>query len=480
MPVTLKGLLASAGLAACLAIAAGPASAQERVSVSVTDAGNSSYVVPLVLPLNKSSIVELGRPAADVIISNPAVADVFVQTGQRLIFRGVSTGKTNAFIFDRNGVQIANLEITVEQDVADLEVQLARIVPEARVTVEGVYGNIVLSGRVPNMVVADRVIQIARGYLANAGINQGVQTGNSQIVNLMKVDASDQVLLQVRIVEMRRTVAKQLGIDLTLDEFQTGEIAGEDFISIFGASRNTVPIDGGVSVGLGYTNLDGNRFSIDAALQALERVGIVRMLAEPNLTALTGETANFLAGGEFPIPAGIDRDTGAVLLEFKDFGVGLGFTPLVLSEDRISLRLSTEVSDVAPDVAIAGVPGLTTRRVETTVEIPSGKSMMIAGLIQSETRQSLEELPGVNAVPYIGALFRSRDFANEETELVVIVTPFLVDPANPKKFRTPAEGFANPSDLETSLFGRLNAIYGKNERPVDGTGFNAPVGFIEE
>ena len=460
-----------AGTALLAAAIPGASIAQNMMGVNITNSGESVNSQTLRLPLNKSAIVELGHPAADVIISNPAVADVFVQTSKRFIFRGLEAGSTNAFIFDEQGNQLLNLEIIVERDVAELEALIADIVPKARVKVKGAEGSVILSGRVANMAEADTVIQIANSYMAG--------TGGNEVVNLLTVDANDQVLLQVRVVEMRRTVAKQLGVDVDFNTFTFGEIGDDDVASVLVNSDTPLGVSSGLDLGLGYSNFAGNNLNVDVALEALEGVGVVRTLAEPNLTTVSGEAANFLAGGEFPVPSETD-DQGRVQVTFREFGVGLGFTPFVLSEDRISLRMSLEVSEISPEIAVGNVPGLTSRKVESTVELPSGRSMMIAGLIQSETRQALEGVPGAKDIPYLGALFRSRDFANDETELVVIVTPYLVGPSNLAELRTPADGFANPSDLETNLFGKLNAIYGTKGRPERGQGYNAPVGFIEE
>ncbi len=459
-----------AGTALLAAAIPGASIAQNMMGVNITKSGESVNSQTLRLPLNKSAIVELGHPAADVIISNPAVADVFVQTSKRFIFRGLEAGSTNAFIFDEQGNQLLNLEIIVERDVAELEALIADIVPEARVKVKGAEGSVILSGRVANMAEADTVIQIANSYMAG--------TGGNEVVNLLTVDANDQVMLQVRVVEMRRTVAKQLGVDFS-GTVNFGELDDEQLGDVLIGTSTPVGASSGLDLGIGYTDIAGNDVNIDVALQALEGIGVVRTLAEPNLTTVSGEAANFLAGGEFPVPSEVD-DQGRVQVIFREFGVGLGFTPFVLSEDRISLRMSLEVSEISPEIAVGNVPGLTSRKVESTVELPSGRSMMIAGLIQSETRQALEGVPGAKDIPYLGALFRSRDFANDETELVVIVTPYLVGPSNLAELRTPADGFANPSDLETSLFGKLNAIYGTKGRPDRGQGYNAPVGFIEE
>ncbi len=206
---------------------------------------------------------------------------------------------------------------------------------------------------------------------------------------------------------------------------------------------------------------------------------MARTLAEPNLTSLSGETATFMAGGEFavPTPAAINGTAG---VEFKEFGIGLGFTPTVLTEDRIALKVATEFSELAAQGAVGGIPSLTTRKVETNVELPSGRSMMIAGLIQSRTRQELDQIPGIKDVPVLGSLFQSRDFTNDETELVIIITPYLVDPAAKQDLRTPADGFANPSDRDVLLFGRLNQMYSNGSTRLDPENYRAPIGFIEE
>ena len=380
---------------------------------------------------------------------------------------------------------------------------IERHVPDARIKAEAVNSNILLTGLVDSLSQSDAVIRLANAYL---GANEETEFG---VINMMEIAAKDQVLLQVRIVEMQRTVVKQLGIDVAGFGQTTGTTPTFNLLDDPAAA---IP-DGIVDVlssqafnvaglPLGGLNIESafntSRGSVGATFQALERIGVVRTLAEPNITALSGEPANFLAGGEFPVPVSQDND-GGITVEFRPFGVGLGFTPIVLSEGRISLRLSTEISELtsvgaftgAPSfgigvdgvpVAVQGltIPALSVRRAETTVELPSGQSMMIAGLIDSSSRQTLDEVPGIKNIPVLGALFRSRDFINEETELVVIVTPYLVDPTAPSTLQTPDKGFANASDAKTFLFGKLNRLYGKDEAPANSDNYTAPVGFIEE
>ncbi len=504
------------------------------IGVTSLEAGETGVTRTVKLGTNKSFVIDLERPATDVIITNPAIADATVQTAKRIIFRGVQVGQTNAFVFGPDGRPLINLEITVDQDTAIIDQMIARYVPDARVKVDSANGSLVVSGEVDSLVQSDQVLRLVSTFSP---------TGNADgIVNMMSVRAKDQVMLEVRIVEMQRSVVKQLGINLS-GSTSFGELAstvlGQAFDAAgdplffdpdtFGlntlgqgdalqtlqpaapfsnqftvASSNTFNIQGGPLGGLatstGYTNFVGDipQSSVGAAFNALERVGIVRTLAEPNITAVSGESAKFLAGGEFPVPVSQD-DQGNIGIEFKPFGVGLAFTPVVLSEGRISLKVSTEISELSNQGAFQGqsvagvtntgqvvttqslsIPSLTVRRAESVVELPSGGSMMLAGLIQTRSRQTLDQLPGIKKLPVLGALFQSRDFLNEETEMVVIITPYLVDPAKKDELKTPADGFVNASDPKTIFFGKLNAQYAEAGKGLSKDNYSAPVGFIEE
>ena len=492
--------LKRAAAALALVLATAPASqAENLIGVNITEPGQSNVSQTVRLGLNKSTVIYLPRPVADVVITNAGIADAVVQTTQRIIFRGVSTGETNAFLFDEQGRELLNLEIVVESDLSGLKDLLARHIPNARVNVESVNGAVVLTGAVASVSESEQVVQLVNLY------------GASEVVNMLDVAAKDQVLLEVRVVEMSRTFLKQLGIrpsgDVSFGDTETVGIAEAVQYDIFGNPivdvdgdinllETAIPTNrslsaggetdlgtssGGLAASLGYQNFVGDilQSQVNLDINALERVGIARTLAEPNITAVSGETATFLAGGEFPIPTPAGNN-GVSGIEFRQYGVGLGFTPVVLSENRISLRVGTEVSELSAQGAVGGVPALTVRRVESTVELPSGRSMMLAGLIQSRTRQELDQIPGIKNVPVLGTLFQSRDFANDETELVIIITPYLVDPAEKRDLRTPADGFSNPSDTDTLLFGRLNRVYGNGEAEIDSESYRAPVGFIEE
>lgn len=489
------------------------------MGVSSHEPGQTGVTRSLKLAVDKSIVIDLDRPASDVIITNPEIADATVQTANRIIFRGVEAGQTNAFIFDVTGRPLLNLEIDVDLDTAAINDMIVRYVPDARVTVESANNNLVVSGIVDNLIQSDQVMRLVNAYLP-------VDAGEVSVINMMSVRAKDQVMLEVRIVEMQRSVIKQLGINLSgatnfgdfanvverqafggsppLDLGVTGLFPGPPYTYNSSASiANSFGVQGsslgGLGLNLGYVNYNDVdlQSSAGAALDALERVGVVKTLAEPNIVAVSGESANFLAGGEFPVPVASDED--GVTVEFKPYGVGLAFTPMVLSEGRISLKISTEISELSNQGAYQGtavttvdgagnvvtVPGLTipalvVRRAESTVELPSGGSTMLAGLIQTRTRQTLDQLPGIKKLPVLGALFQSRDFENQETELVVIVTPYLVDPTTKDQLQTPADGFVNASDPQTVFFGKLNAQYAGAGKGLSKDNYSAPVGFIEE
>ncbi len=436
----------------------------------------ASQTETLTLTVNKSYMIEFDTDIDDVIIANDKIANVVARDRRRIAVMGVAPGESNVVFLDRSGRKVKVLEISVTDGVAgmdQLRTLIKRHVPGSKVQVEAVNGRIILAGNVPNLAGSDRVMQLARTYAKD----------DNSVLNLMAIDGKDQVTLKVRFVEMQRSVIKQMGINLS-GSIGFGQLSGTGFDNNFSAqSSNAFPIAGsalgGLAANLGYKNLTAGaaQSAVGVKLDALERVGIVRTLAEPNLAAISGEAGKFLVGGEFPVP--VAQDQGKISIEFKPFGVGLGYTPIVMSAGRISLQLSVEVSELSqqggfqsvsgvtvdPNTgqAIAGqtitIPALKVRRAETTVEIPSGGSLVIAGLIQETTRQNLDSVPGVKDVPVLGALFRSRDFQNEETELVVIVTPYLVDPTDPQGFRDPDRGYVTATDARTFLFGKLNDVY---------------------
>lgn len=463
---------------AAFAVATAPASAQRGTQQVRIDAGGGSEVSKsIVLPLDKSAIVELPYAAADVLVAQPNVVDAVVRTPRRVYLLGLSVGQTNAFFFDAQGRQILNLEIQVERDVDTLADVIRRVMPDSRVEVDAVNDNIILRGTVQSPAESANANSLAGRFINDP----------NKVVNMLKIRDPEQVMLKVRIVEMQRQLLKQLGVTTS----GTWRLSDAAFNY---TAANSIGTTGGI--GLGGQKLNtGDLERFDASLQAFESNGLIRVLAEPNLTALSGEAARFLAGGEFPVPVG--QDDGVITIEFKEFGVGLGFTPLVMGQGRINLKVSTEVSEVTTEnaffvpgvttvddngnlITTAGlsIPGLSVRRANTTMELPSGGSLVMAGLLQEDMRSTVEGVPGMKDVPILGQLFRSRNYQNSETELVIIVTPYLVDPTHESELLDPTKGFVPASDAETILMGKLISTYGLAGSGAREAALQGPMGFI--
>lgn len=433
--------------------------------VKVDNGGTGTSTRSIVLGLNKAAVVELPVSARDVLVSDPAIVDAVVRTAKRIYLIGLKVGQTNAFFFNDRGQQIVNLEIRVERDLAGLRDTLHQFFPDARIDVQAMNDHIVLSGAVANASQADKARDLAARYVGSA----------EQVLNMLSIEGKEQVMLKVTVAEMQRSVIKQLGVDLSavgaLGNFALN-LATTNPFSVQGQSL------GGINSQVGGT---AGNLTLASSLKALEEDGLVRTLAEPTLTAISGEGAKFLAGGEFPVPTAKDSD-GNITVTYKPFGVGLAFTPTVLSEGRISLKMSTEVSELTTQGQVTQngitIPALKVRRAETTLEMPSGGSLVMAGLLSDSTKQNIDGVPGAKDVPVLGQLFRSRDYQKNETELVIVVTPYIVDPVSRKEIVLPTDGFVPASDMDTILMGRLNATYGvKGSAPKDKK-LEGPVGFV--
>jgi pilus assembly protein CpaC len=490
----MRSLLLAAVAAGTLAFAqpcvAGPElrvdadSAGTREITVATRAGQSERIT---LALGKAAVVKLDTDARDVLVSDPAVVDAVVRTPRRIFLLAEKIGQTNAFFFDGAGHQILTVDIRVERDTTDLMKAIHANFPDSNVHVSGLNDNLVLTGSVASAQDSARAQDLAAQFVRDPG----KAVDPTKVVNMLKIGGHEQVLLKVRVAEMERQIAKQFGVNLSaMGNIGTVPI---DFATSnpYGLMGQALAAASGLQVGNAQTN------HAQGVLNALEQAGLMHTLAEPNLTAVSGETAKFLAGGEFPVPAGRDQQ-GNISIIFKDFGVGLSFTPVVLSDKRISLQLSTEVSELTNTGAftLAGgtlttstgtvavqsqtIPALEVRRAESTVELPSGGSFAIAGLLQHTTKQVLDAFPGLKDMPVLGALFRSRDFENDETELVIIVSAYLVEPTTAKKLAAPTDGFSAPSDAGTIAFGRLNRIISTNDPHGLKQAGDGKVGFIVE
>jgi pilus assembly protein CpaC len=437
----------------------------------------------LALGIGKSIVIDLPRDIKDVLVADPKIANAVVRSAQRAYIIGAAVGQTNIVFFDSAGQQIAAYDIAVKRDLNGVRAALKQSLPNAEIQIEGIGDGVVLSGSAASPIEAQQAGELAARLVG----------GNDRVVNSIVVRGRDQVMLKVTVAEVARSIIKQMGIDLTatmnygttavtfdssnpftaLGHSLTGNAAAGAFGS---AMRAGVPVP-----------------SVQATIRAMESAGVIRTLAEPNLTAISGESATFIAGGEFPVPAGYSCDPTTHLcqtqISFKKFGISLNFTPVVMTEGRISLRVMTEVSELSNEnsftlVQAAGnaltIPSIRTRRAETTLEIPSGGAMAMAGLIQEQTKLAINGLPGLAQVPVLGALFRSRDFVNNQTELMVLVTPYIVRAVAQKDLSRPDDGFANATDPQADLIGTINRIYGTPGRVEPARNYRGTYGFITD
>src|SRR4051794_13283542 len=419
--------------------------------------GSSSRFVQL--GTGKSVVIDLPRDIKDVLVAEPKFANAVVRSTRRAYLIGVAVGQTNIYFFDAEGRQIAGFDVAVTRDLNGIRAMLQKLLPNADVRVDGIGDGVMLSGSVANPAELAQANDVAVKLVGNA----------DKVVNNLNVRGRDQVMLKVTVAEVQRDVIKQLGVDLN------GSLSYGSAVINF---NNSNPF-----TALGQPLVEGNGVAgtfktVSATLRAMERAGVIRTLAEPNLTAISGESASFLAGGEFPVPAGYtcDPTTRAcqLAIQFKKFGVGLNFTPVVLSEGRISLKVLTEVSELSNETSIQlvqgsstqTIPAIKTRRAETTVEIPSGGALAMAGMIQEQTKHQISGLPGLMNLLVLGTLFKSRDYVNRQTELMVIVTPYIARAVAQKDLSRPDDGFADTSDPAAVLLSRINKIYGAPGRPA--------------
>jgi pilus assembly protein CpaC len=416
----------------------------------------------LALGVGKSVVIDLPRDVKDVLVADPKIANAVVRSPQRAYIIGAAVGQTNVVFFDADGQQVAAYDIAVKRDLNGVRAALKQTLPG--ISIEGVGDGVMLTGSVSSPIEAQQAADIAARLVGGA----------EKVVNSIVVRGRDQVMLKVNVSEVRRDIVKQLGIDLSASmNYGTAVVNFNNSNPFTAYGRPLVSNDGGSVSALNRSGLP----TVSATMRAMESAGVVRTLAEPNLTAISGESATFIAGGEFPIPAGYSCDPTTHVcttqISYKKFGISLNFTPVVLSEGRISLRVMTEVSELANDNAITvtqaisstasnsiTIPSIRTRRAETTLEIPSGGSMAMAGLIQQQTKQAINGLPGLDQVPVLGQLFRSQDFVNNETELMVLVTPYIVRAVAQKELSRPDDGFAPANDAQSALLSRINHIYG--------------------
>jgi len=436
---------------------------------------------PVVIGIGKSMVIDLPRDIKDVLVADPKIANAVVRSAQRAYIIGAAVGQTNIVFFDSAGQQIAAYDIAVTRDLNGVRAALKQSMPNSDIQIEGVGDGVILSGTAATPIEAQQAGDLAARLTGSA----------DKVVNSIAVRGRDQVMLKVTLAEVQRSIIKQMGIDLTANLTYGTAVVNFSNTNPFTANNAPLVANNAATGTFGGT---GNIPSVTATLRAMESAGVVRTLAEPNLTAISGESATFISGGEFPIPTGVTCQTttgGSIgscvqTVAFKKFGISLNFTPVVLSEGRISLRVMTEVSEISTENSLTGgtggttIPSIKTRRAETTLEIPSGGAMAMAGLIQDQTKQAINGMPGLAQLPVLGTLFRSRDYVNRQTELMVLVTPYIVRAVAQKDLSRPDDGFASASDPQTDLLGSINRIYGVPGRNEPARNYRGTYGFITD
>ncbi|WP_246673146.1 type II and III secretion system protein family protein [Mesorhizobium sp. B2-4-14] len=467
--------------------ATSPASASD--SQTKVDIAATSQRVKL--GLNKSVVIDLPQDAYDILVANPAVADAVTRTARRIYLFGKQVGQTNIFVFDKDGKPLASLDLQVERDVTGLEDYLRRLVPGSDIKVELLNDNVILTGSVETPIDAKRAVELASALVAGGeattgqysqtaaggSASSGVAINNpdsarqkSTIINLLKIVGEDQVTLKVTVAEVSRSVMKQLSMNLVASGSSNGVSWSALSQTVTGLGKQIS--DSGLSVASSVGST-----SIEAYLNAMEEAGVMKTLAEPTLTAVSGEKATFKVGGNYNMVTGVssatsdDNQTGKLQYSINqiEYGIGLEFQPVVLSAGRISLKIRTSVSEPTVSGSVTqssssstpatNILSLRQRLADTTVELPSGGSMMIAGLVQDNVRQAASGLPGLSKIPVLGTLFRSRDFVRDESELVIIVTPYLVRPTARNELAKPDDNFNPAGDKAANFLGRVNRIY---------------------
>ncbi|WP_242122814.1 type II and III secretion system protein family protein [Sphingobium sp. Sx8-8] len=443
---------------------------QAQAQVASLNVSNANHAGQLDVPLNKSQVLTVDRPFSKALVGNQEIADILPMTNRSVYVLGKKMGTTSLTLYDNRNMMIAVVDVAVGPDVVTLKRQLSELMPGQPIGARISNDSVVLTGTVSSAAAVDRAVQIAKTYAGD------------KVVNMMSVGAAQQVMLEVRFSEMTRNTAKQLGVNtsfLSNSGKVVGSIGNAAQSSVLLTNANGRPIVDLSNVlnsfGIGAAKYSIGPLSLASALDALETKGVVTTLAEPTLVALSGETASFLAGGEFPIPvsqastSGTGGGSSAITIEFKPFGVSLGFTPTVLDDGIINLVVEPEVSSIDPSASVTinglTIPGLQTRRASTTLELRDGQSFALAGLLRRDFQDTVRQFPILGSLPIIGTLFRSSGFQKGENELVIIVTPHLVKPMQAEDVALPSDRVKPPHELDLFLMGRTDKAVGIN--PLD-------------
>jgi pilus assembly protein CpaC len=447
-----------------------PAYAAERNTAQVLSPARTV----LDIQTNKGQLIRLSRAASAVFVADTRIADVTVRSPRLIYLFAKEPGETTLYAVDGRDQIVVAQRVVVSANIDRIQDLFRKLRPNAPVSVKSIGDRLVLSGTVDHIDIAEEFTRVAAAAVGNAEL----------VVNRIRVSQPTQVNIRVKIAEVSRDINKKLGFNWELIGQATGSLAlgfavGSNIVR--NAGTFIFPADPQDRIVSSFSN---NSLSADTVIELLDDEGLITVLAEPNLTAMSGETASFLAGGEFPIP--VAQDGGVTSIEFRQFGVGLSFTPTILGQGRVNLRVRPEVSQLnaAGSIQANGfnIPSLTTRRAETTVELGSGQSFAIAGLLQNTTNQSLSDVPGIKEVPVLGALFRSDSFRRQESELMIVVTPYIVRPTS-ARLPLPTDNYVPPKDLERFLLGRNHVAQppSKPSAPLDRNGkpgLAGPAGFV--
>ncbi|QLC72163.1 type II and III secretion system protein family protein [Pseudomonas sp. LPB0260] len=457
----MQSILKIASMAALLGAWLIPLAQVEAAEVTAMPAANTSNIQ---VPIYKSRILSTRAAVKKVSVGNPEIADILITSPTQLYLLGRSLGSTNVLLWDGRNRLIDSLDLEVVHDLGGLKSKLHQLMPNERIEVFSAQGALVLRGQVSSAVAMDTAVKLAKTYTAQtASVVQGegeaaaaAPTQSLEVINLLSVGGTQQVMLEVKVAEMQRSLVKRLGVRFLA-------VGDSGNWSLGGFNNSASLVDGLLSPDKGFlAQFTSASFLLDAVLEAAKENGSAKVLAEPTLTTLTGQQAEFISGGEFPIPV---SDDDGITIEYKEFGVGVKFLPVVLDAERINLKLNVSVSElvaanslVVDTAAEAGasllVPALTKRSAQSTVELGNGQTIAIAGLISENTRDFVSRFPGLGDIAVIGHLFRSQEFINGETELVILVTPHLAKPVDARSVRLPTEKFVEPGDMDFYLMGK--------------------------
>ena len=454
---SMKQAMLGTALAAALAAGIAVSVSSQAIAQTATPVAPNNTIT---LSVGTGRMVRLPGTMSDIFVADTGVADVQVRSNNQIFIFGKGAGQTSVFATDRGGRVIYSATVRVGQNLASVDDMLNLAMPEAEIRATPMQGLVLLTGTVAQPEDAAEAERLVQAFVGDG----------TQVLTRLRTATPQQVMLQVRIAEVSRSLVRSIGVNL-----ETFDPTGGDASFFFGRGRDavtgtdvTVPTGGSTAAAI-FRNVLG--LDVTSSVDLSENNGLVQILAEPTLTALSGETASFLAGGEFPIP--ISAGLGNISIEYKTFGVGLAFSPIVLANGRISMRVRPEVSELSSEGSVrlnnVEVPSLLTRRAETTVELGSGQSLMIAGLLRNVGNNSIERTPFLGHLPIIGALFRSNSFRRNETELVIVVTPYLVRPVSANQIALPTDGYRNAADEHRVFMGREHVGQSGEPRPVPTT-----------